>query len=100
VRLEDFGVLEGESAAVLLANDDVQLFVHSGFPRGGIASGLPIIALPDAETAFHITGTEERFVAMGDRECLVREFVLVLKQQTLCESLRQSYLEATGIGGY
>jgi len=32
---------------------------------------------------------------MGDQEGLVRELVLVLKQQTLRETLRQRNLEAT-----
>jgi glycosyltransferase involved in cell wall biosynthesis len=101
VELEDFGVLEAETASSLLANADVQLFVRSGLSsrRGsgiaGIACGLPIIGFSDAETAFPITEAGVRLVPMGDREGLVRELILVLKQQTLRETLRQRNLEAT-----
>jgi glycosyltransferase involved in cell wall biosynthesis len=101
VELEDFGVLEAERASSLLANADVQLFVRSGLStrRGsgiaGIACGLPLIGFSDAETAFPITEAGVRLVPMGDREGLVRELVLVLKQQGLRETLRQRNLEAT-----
>lgn len=101
VELEDFGVLEAEEASSLLANADVQLFVRSGLSsrRGsgiaGIACGLPIIGFSDAETTFPVTEAGVRLVPMGDREGLVRELVLVLKQQTLRETLRQRNLEAT-----
>jgi glycosyltransferase involved in cell wall biosynthesis len=101
VELEDFGILESERAGSLLANADVQLFVRSGLStrRGsgiaGIACGLPIIGFSDGETAFPITEAGVRLVPMGDREGLVRELVLVLKQQTLRETLRQRNLEAT-----
>jgi len=101
VELEDFGILEAERAGSLLANADVQLFVRSGLSsrRGsgiaGIACGLPIIGFSDTETAFPITEAGVRLVPMGDREGLVRELVLVLKQQTLRETLRQRNLEAT-----
>jgi glycosyltransferase involved in cell wall biosynthesis len=101
VELEDFGVLEAERASSLLTNADIQLFVRSGLStrRGsgiaGIACGLPIIGFSDAETAFPITEAGVRLVPMGDREGLVRELVLVLKQQTLRETLRQRNLEAT-----
>jgi len=60
----------------------------------GIACGLPIIGFSDAETAFPITEAGVRLVPMGDREGLVRELVLVLKQQMLRETLRQRNLEA------
>jgi glycosyltransferase involved in cell wall biosynthesis len=101
VELEDFGVLEAERAGSLLANADAQLFVRSGLStrRGsgiaGIACGLPIIGFSDAETAFPITEAGVRLVPMGDRDGLVRELVLVLKQQGLRETLRQRNLEAT-----
>jgi glycosyltransferase involved in cell wall biosynthesis len=101
VELEDFGILEAERAGSLLANADVQLFVRSGLStrRGsgiaGIACGLPLIGFSEAETAFPVTEAGVRLVAMGDREGLVRELVLVLKQQGLRESLRQRNLEAT-----
>jgi glycosyltransferase involved in cell wall biosynthesis len=101
VELEDYGVIEAERAGSLLANADVQLFVRSGLSsrRGsgiaGIACGLPIVGFSDAETAFPITEAGVRLVPMGDREGLVRELVLVLKQQTLREMLRQRNLEAT-----
>jgi glycosyltransferase involved in cell wall biosynthesis len=101
VELEDLGILEAEGAGSLLANADVQLFVRSGLSsrRGsgiaGIACGLPIIGFSDAETAFPITEAGVRLVPMGDREGLVRELVLVLKQQTLRDTLRQRNLEAT-----
>jgi hypothetical protein len=101
VELEDFGILEAEKGGSLLANADVQLFVRSGLSsrRGsgiaGIACGLPIIGFSDAETAFPITEAGVRLVPMGDREGLVRELVLVLKQQTLRETLRQRNFEAT-----
>jgi len=100
VELEDFGILEAEKGGSLLANADVQLFVRSGLSsrRGsgiaGIACGLPIIGFSDAETAFPITEAGVRLVPMGDREGLVRELVLVLKQQMLRETLRQRNLEA------
>jgi glycosyltransferase involved in cell wall biosynthesis len=100
VELESLGVLEAERAGSLLANADIQLFVRSGLStrRGsgiaGIACGLPIIAFSDAETAFPITEAGVRLVPMGDREGLVRELVLVLKQQGLRETLRQRNLEA------
>jgi glycosyltransferase involved in cell wall biosynthesis len=101
VELEGLGILEGEVASSLLVNADVQLFVRSGLSsrRGsgiaGIACGLPIIGFSDAETAFPITEAGVRLVPMGDREGLVRELVLVLKQQTLRETLRRRNLEAT-----
>jgi hypothetical protein len=101
VELESFGVLEAERAGNLLANADVQLFVRSGLSsrRGsgiaGIACGLPMIGFSDVETAFPITEAGVRLVPMGDREDLVRELVLVLKQQTLRETLRQRNLDAT-----
>jgi glycosyltransferase involved in cell wall biosynthesis len=101
VELEDFGILEAERAGSLLANADVQLFVRSGLSsrRGsgiaGISCGLPIVGFSDAETAFPITEAGVQLVPMGDRESLVRELVLVLKQQTLRETLRQRNLEAT-----
>ena len=101
VELEHFGVLEAERASSLLANADVQLFVRSGLStrRGsgiaGIACGLPIIGFSDAETAFPITEAGVRLVPMGDREGLVRELILVLKQQELRETLRQRNLETT-----
>jgi glycosyltransferase involved in cell wall biosynthesis len=101
VELEDFGILEAERAGSLLANADVQLFVRSGLStrRGsgiaGIACGLPLIGFSDPETAFPITEAGVRLVPTGDREGLVRELVLVLKQQGLRESLRQRNLEAT-----
>jgi hypothetical protein len=101
VELEDFGVLDAEKAGSLFANADVQLFVRSGLSsrRGsgiaGIACGLPIIGFSDAETAFPITEAGVRLVPMGDREGLVRELVLVLKEKTLREALRQRNLEAT-----
>jgi len=100
VELEDFGILDAEKGGSLLANADVQLFVRSGLSsrRGsgiaGIACGLPIIGFSDAETAFPITEAGVRLVPMGDREGLVRELVLVLKQQMLRETLRQRNLEA------
>lgn len=101
VELEGFGILEGKVASSLLTNADVQLFVRSGLSsrRGsgiaGIACGLPIIGFSDTETAFPITEAGVRLVPMGDREGLVRELVLVLKQQTLRETLRRRNLEAT-----
>jgi glycosyltransferase involved in cell wall biosynthesis len=101
VELEDFGILEAETAGSLLANADLQLFVRSGLSsrRGsgiaGIACGLPIVGFSDAETAFPITEAGVRLVPMGDREGLVRELVLVLKQPTLRETLRQRNFEAT-----
>jgi len=101
VELEDFGILEAERASSLLANADVQLFVRSGLSsrRGsgiaGIACGLPIVGFSDAETAFPITEAGVRLVPLGDREGLVRELVLVLKQQTLRDTLRRRNLEAT-----
>jgi hypothetical protein len=57
--------------------------------------GLPIIGFSDAETAFPINEAGVRLVPMGDQEGLVRELVLVLKEQTLRETLRQRNLEAT-----
>jgi glycosyltransferase involved in cell wall biosynthesis len=101
VELEDFGILEAERAGSLLANADVQLFVRSGLStrRGsgiaGIACGLPIIGFSDVETAFPITEAGVRLVPMGDRDGLVRELVLVLKQRGLRETLRLRNLEAT-----
>ena len=101
VKLDDFGVLEADEASSLLVNADVQLFVRSGLSsrRGsgiaGIACGLPIVGFSDAETAFPITEAGVRLVPMGDREGLVRELVLVLKEQTLRESLRRRNFEAT-----
>jgi len=101
VELEGHGILEGKVASSLLTNADVQLFVRSGLSsrRGsgiaGIACGLPIIGFSDAETAFPITEAGVRLVPIGDREGLVRELVLVLKQQTLRETLRRRNLEAT-----
>jgi glycosyltransferase involved in cell wall biosynthesis len=101
VELEGLGILEAEVASSLLANADVQLFVRSGLSsrRGsgiaGIACGLPVIGFSDAETAFPITEAGVRLVPMGDREGLVRELVLVLKDQVLRETLRQRNLEAT-----
>lgn len=101
VELEDLGVLEAQKASGLLANADVQLFVRSGLSsrRGsgiaGIVCGLPIIGFSDAETAFPITEAGVRLVPMGDREGLVRELVLVLKNQSMRETLRQRSLEAT-----
>jgi len=101
VELEGLGILEGKVASSLLATADVQLFVRSGLSsrRGsgiaGIACGLPVIGFSDAETAFPITEAGVRLVPMGDREGLVRELVLVLKQQTLRETLRRRNLEAT-----
>jgi glycosyltransferase involved in cell wall biosynthesis len=100
VELEDLGILEPERAGSLLANADVQLFVRSGLSsrRGsgiaGIACGLPIVGFSDGETAFPITETGARLVPIGDREGLVRELVLVLRQDTLREALRQRNLEA------
>lgn len=101
VELEDLGILDGEIAANLLANADVQLFVRSGLSsrRGsgiaGIACGLPLVGYSDAETAFPITEAGVRLVPMGDQEGLVRELVLVLQQPALRETLRQRSLEAT-----
>jgi glycosyltransferase involved in cell wall biosynthesis len=101
VELEDFGILEAEGAGSLLANADVQLFVRSGLSsrRGsgiaGIACGLPIVGFSDAETTFPITEAGVRLVPMGDQEGLVRELVVVLKEQTLRETLRQRSFEAT-----
>jgi glycosyltransferase involved in cell wall biosynthesis len=101
VKLDHFGVLDGERAGSLLANADIQLFVRSGLSsrRGsgiaGIACGLPIIGFSDSETAFPITEAGVRLVPRGDREGLLRELVLVLKHQTLRETLRQRNLEAT-----
>jgi glycosyltransferase involved in cell wall biosynthesis len=101
VELEVFGILEAERVGSLLANADVQLFVRAGLSsrRGsgiaGIACGLPILGFSDAETAFPITEAGVRLVPMGDREGLVRELVVVLKQQTLRETLRQRNFEAT-----
>jgi glycosyltransferase involved in cell wall biosynthesis len=101
VEIEGFGILEAEKASGLLANADIQLFVRSGLSsrRGsgiaGIACGLPIVGFSDAETAFPITEAGVRLVPMGDREGLVRELVVVLRQQTLRETLRQRNLEAT-----
>jgi glycosyltransferase involved in cell wall biosynthesis len=101
VELESLGVLEAERAGSLLANADVQLFVRSGLStrRGsgiaGIACGLPLIGFSDAETAFPITEAGVRLVPVGDRDGLVRELVLVLKQEGLRETLRQRNLEAT-----
>jgi glycosyltransferase involved in cell wall biosynthesis len=101
VELEDFGVIEGQKAGNLLANADVQLFVRSGLSSrrssgiAGIACGLPIIGFSDAETAFPITEAGVRLVPLGDREGLVRELVLVLKHQSLRETLQQRNLEAT-----
>jgi glycosyltransferase involved in cell wall biosynthesis len=101
VELEVFGILEARVASSLLANADVQLFVRSGLSsrRGsgiaGIACGLPIIGFSDAETAFPITEAGVRLVPIGDREGLVRELILVLKQQTLREALRQRNLDVT-----
>jgi glycosyltransferase involved in cell wall biosynthesis len=101
VELESFGILDANVASSLLTDADVQLFVRSGLSsrRGsgiaGIACGLPIIGFSDAETAFPITEAGVRLVPMGDREGLVRELILVLKQQTLRETLRQRNLEAT-----
>jgi len=101
VKLEDFGVLEADKASSLLANADVQLFVRSGLSsrRGsgiaGIACGLPIIGFSDAETAFPVTEAGVRLVPMGDREGLVRELVLVLKEQALRDTLRRHSFEAT-----
>ena len=101
VELEEFGILEPERASSLLANADVQLFVRSGHSsrRGsgiaGIVCGLPIVGFSDKETAFPITEAGVRLVPMGDQEGLVRELILVLKQQTLREALRQRNLEAT-----
>ena len=60
-----------------------------------VACGLPIVGFSDAETAFPITEAGVRLVPMGDREGLVRELVVVLKQQTLRETLRQRNFEAT-----
>jgi glycosyltransferase involved in cell wall biosynthesis len=100
VELESFGVLEAELGSSLLANADVQLFVRSGLSsrRGsgiaGISCGLPVIGFSDAETAFPITEAGVRLVPMGDREGLVRELILVLKQQALRDTLRQRNLEA------
>jgi hypothetical protein len=100
VGLEDFGVLEAQKASSLLANADVQLFVRSGLSsrRGsgiaGIACGLPIVGFPDPETAFPVTEAGVRLVPMGDRDGLVRELVLVLKNESLRETLRQRNLEA------
>ena len=100
VELESLGILEGKVASSLLTNADVQLFVRSGLSsrRGsgiaGIACGLPIIGFSDAETAFPITEAGVRLVPLGDREGLVRELILVLKQQALRETLRQRNLEA------
>jgi glycosyltransferase involved in cell wall biosynthesis len=101
VELEDLGVLEAERAGSLLANADVQLFVRSGLSsrRGsgiaGIACGLPIIGFSDAETAFPITEAGVRLVPLGDREGLVRELVLVLRQRGTRETLRLRNLVAT-----
>jgi glycosyltransferase involved in cell wall biosynthesis len=101
VELESLGVLEAERAGGLLANADVQLFVRSGLStrRGsgiaGIACGLPLIGFSDPETAFPITEAGVRLVPVGDREGLVRELVLVLKQEGLRETLRQRNFEAT-----
>jgi len=100
VELESFGVVEAGLGSSLLANADVQLFVRSGLSsrRGsgiaGIACGLPIIGFSDAETAFPITEAGVRLVPLGDREGLVRELILVLKQKALRETLRQRNLEA------
>lgn len=100
VELEDFGIVEAQRAGSLLANADAQLFVRSGLStrRGsgiaGIACGLPLIGFSDPETAFPITEAGVRLVPMGDREGLVRELVLVLKQKGLRETLRQRNLEA------
>lgn len=100
VELEDLGILEPERAGSLLANADVQLFVRSGLSsrRGsgiaGIACGLPIVGFFDRETAFPITEAGVRLVPLGDRDGLVRELVLILKQPTLREALRQRNLEA------
>jgi glycosyltransferase involved in cell wall biosynthesis len=101
VELEGLGILEGKVASSLLTNADVQLFVRSGLSsrRGsgiaGIACGLPVIGFSDAETAFPITEAGVRLVPMGDREGLVRELVLVLKQKNLRDTLRQRNFEAT-----
>jgi glycosyltransferase involved in cell wall biosynthesis len=101
VELEVLGILEAKVASSLLTNADVQLFVRSGLSsrRGsgiaGIACGLPVIGFSDAETAFPITEAGVRLVPMGDREGLVRELVLVLKHETLRETLRRRNLEAT-----
>jgi glycosyltransferase involved in cell wall biosynthesis len=100
VELEELGILEPERAGSLLANADVQLFVRSGLSsrRGsgiaGIVSGLPIVGFSDDETSFPITEAGVRLVPMGDRESLVRELVLVLKQHTLREGLRRRNFEA------
>ena len=101
VEVESFGILDANVASSLLADADVQLFVRSGLSsrRGsgiaGIVCGLPIIGFSDAETAFPITEAGVRLVPAGDREGLVRELVLVLKQQTLRETLRQRSLAVT-----
>jgi len=99
VELEALGILEGERAGRLLANADVQLFVRSGLTssRGsgiaGIVNGLPIVGFFDAETAHPITEAGVRLVPIGDRQGLVRELILVLKDRALREALRKRNLE-------
>jgi glycosyltransferase involved in cell wall biosynthesis len=100
VELEDLGILEAERASSLLANADVQLFVRSGLSsrRGsgiaGIVNGLPIVGFSNEETAFPINEAGVRLVPLGDQQGLIRELILVLKDDALREALRQRNLKA------